>query len=105
MPCRHAEGAWRKLGFAPWPSVGAQASTIRTSAALPRRSPPATRTQYPATPKRTVWEGVLDPLPDRRRLDTAASGPIQGGNMALRVGEPVPDHTVEAYVRGERAPS
>jgi peroxiredoxin (alkyl hydroperoxide reductase subunit C) len=26
-------------------------------------------------------------------------------NMALRVGEPVSDHTVEAYVRGERAPS
>jgi alkyl hydroperoxide reductase subunit AhpC len=25
--------------------------------------------------------------------------------MALRVGEPVSDHTVQAYVRGERAPS
>jgi len=25
--------------------------------------------------------------------------------MALRVGQPIPDHTVQAYVRGERAPS
>jgi hypothetical protein len=33
-------------------------------------------------PKADRVGGVLDPLPDRRRLDTAASGPIQGGNMA-----------------------
>jgi alkyl hydroperoxide reductase subunit AhpC len=30
---------------------------------------------------------------------------LKGGTMALQVGEPVPDHSVQAYVRGERAPS
>jgi alkyl hydroperoxide reductase subunit AhpC len=25
--------------------------------------------------------------------------------MALRVGQPVPDHSMQAYVRGERSPS
>src|SRR5215470_11856498 len=37
---------------------------------------------------------------------SAQGGPTdqRGGMMSLRVGQPVPDHTVQAYVRGERAP-
>src|SRR5262249_51409902 len=38
-------------------------------------------------------------------LRESANTAIKGGTMTLRVGEPVPDQSVQAYVRGERAPS
>jgi peroxiredoxin (alkyl hydroperoxide reductase subunit C) len=36
---------------------------------------------------------------------TLPSRKTEGGAMAVRVGQPVPDHSVQAYIRGERAPS